>query len=61
MVAVPDVTGKELDVARATLEAAGFQVKAEREFPFLGKTVKSQSPTGTAPEGSTITLKIKGI
>ncbi|WP_406860454.1 Stk1 family PASTA domain-containing Ser/Thr kinase [Streptomyces sp. HUAS MG47] len=61
MVAVPDVTGKELDAARALLEGAGFQVKAEREFPFLGKTVKSQSPTGTAPEGSTITLKIKGI
>ncbi|MFG2333799.1 Stk1 family PASTA domain-containing Ser/Thr kinase [Streptomyces sp. NPDC048604] len=61
MVAVPDVTGKDVDAARTALEGAGFQVKIEREFPFLGKTVKSQSATGTAAEGSTITLKIKGI
>ncbi|WP_418956596.1 Stk1 family PASTA domain-containing Ser/Thr kinase [Streptomyces tritici] len=61
MVAVPDVTGKELEAARTALEGAGFQVKVEREFPFLGKTVKSQSATGTAPEGSTVTLTIKGL
>ncbi|WP_228977702.1 Stk1 family PASTA domain-containing Ser/Thr kinase [Streptomyces sp. DH12] len=62
-VEVPDVTGDDVDEARRRLEEAGFEVKVERSFPFLGDTVASQSVRGgaTAPEGSTITLKTKGI
>ncbi|MFF8385468.1 Stk1 family PASTA domain-containing Ser/Thr kinase [Streptomyces kanasensis] len=62
-VEVPDVTGDDVDEAERRLEEAGFQVKVERSFPFLGDTVASQSVRGgaTAPEGSTITLKTKGI
>ncbi|HEY9375369.1 Stk1 family PASTA domain-containing Ser/Thr kinase, partial [Streptomyces sp.] len=61
MIEVPDVTGQDVDTARGALEAAGFEVKVERTFPYLGKTVASQSATGTAPEGSTITIKTKGL
>ncbi|MEU8530870.1 Stk1 family PASTA domain-containing Ser/Thr kinase [Streptomyces sp. NPDC048629] len=61
MITVPDVTGKDVDEARAALEGLGFEVKVQRTFPYLGTTVASQDPTGTAPEGSTITLKTKGI
>ncbi|MGW0467316.1 Stk1 family PASTA domain-containing Ser/Thr kinase [Streptomyces sp. NPDC003027] len=60
---VPDVTGEKADAARERLEGAGFEVKIEKTFPFLGDTVASQSVEGgsTAPEGSTITLTIKGL
>ncbi|MET9800824.1 Stk1 family PASTA domain-containing Ser/Thr kinase [Streptomyces sp. NPDC006368] len=63
MVDVPDVTGDQVDDARRELEAAGFQVKVEKTFPFLGDTVSGQSVEGgeQAPEGSTITIKTKGI
>ncbi|WP_031137026.1 Stk1 family PASTA domain-containing Ser/Thr kinase [Streptomyces sp. NRRL WC-3719] len=63
MVAVPDVTGKSTDEATRELEAAGFEVKAEKTFPYLGDTVGGQSVPGgeTAPEGSTVTIRIKGI
>lgn len=63
MVDVPDVVGKSEDDARSALKAAGFQVKAEKNFPYLGDTVESQSPggDGEAPEGSTVTLRIKGL
>ncbi|MFJ6630262.1 Stk1 family PASTA domain-containing Ser/Thr kinase [Streptomyces sp. NPDC091376] len=63
MIAVPDVTGDKLEDARSELEQAGFEVKVERAFPFLGDTVESQSVEGggKAPEGSTITIKTKGI
>ncbi|MEU7277677.1 Stk1 family PASTA domain-containing Ser/Thr kinase [Streptomyces sp. NPDC045431] len=63
MVAVPDVTGDGVDDARRELEAAGFQVKVEKAFPFLSDTVSEQSVPGgeKAPEGSTITIKTKGI
>ncbi|MEE1801552.1 Stk1 family PASTA domain-containing Ser/Thr kinase [Streptomyces sp. JV176] len=63
MVSVPDVTGQRTDDARKALEDAGFQVKVERNFPFLGDTVGEQSVAGgeQAPEGSTITIKTKGL
>ncbi|MFJ9794421.1 Stk1 family PASTA domain-containing Ser/Thr kinase [Streptomyces sp. NPDC101145] len=63
MVAVPDVTGKNVDDATRELEAAGFEVKVEKTFPYLGDTVSGQSVPGgdTAPEGAAITIKIKGI
>ncbi|MCX4509571.1 Stk1 family PASTA domain-containing Ser/Thr kinase [Streptomyces sp. NBC_01619] len=63
MIEVPDVTGDKVDDARSELEQAGFEVKVERAFPFLGDTVESQSVEGggKAPEGSTITIKTKGI
>ncbi|WP_175439070.1 Stk1 family PASTA domain-containing Ser/Thr kinase [Streptomyces vilmorinianum] len=63
MIEVPDVVGDSTDTARGKLEAAGFDVKVEKTFPFLGDTVSGQSAEGgsTAPEGSTITLTIKGL
>ncbi|UUN26415.1 Stk1 family PASTA domain-containing Ser/Thr kinase [Streptomyces sp. FIT100] len=63
MIDVPDVTGRPVAEARQELEKAGFEVKVERAFPFLGNTVESQSVEGgeQAPEGSTITVKTKGI
>ncbi|MGW6568318.1 Stk1 family PASTA domain-containing Ser/Thr kinase [Streptomyces sp. NPDC054975] len=63
MIEVPDVTGESTDSARAKLEGAGFEVKVQKTFPFLGDTVSGQSVEGgtTAPEGSTVTITIKGL
>ncbi|GLF94157.1 Stk1 family PASTA domain-containing Ser/Thr kinase [Streptomyces yaizuensis] len=63
MAAVPDVVGLGESEARSVLEEAGFGVKAEKNFPYLGDTVEKQSPGGDnrAPEGSTVTIKIKGL
>ncbi|WP_030205607.1 Stk1 family PASTA domain-containing Ser/Thr kinase [Streptomyces bikiniensis] len=63
LVEVPDVTGETTEDARAALEEAGFEVKLKKTFPFLGDTVAGQSVAGgsTAPEGSVITLTIKGL
>ncbi|MFD5427865.1 Stk1 family PASTA domain-containing Ser/Thr kinase [Streptomyces sp. NPDC127084] len=63
MLEVPDVTGDDVDSATSELERAGFKVKVERSFPFLGTEVESQSVAGggQAPEGSTITIKTKGL
>ncbi|MGW2176991.1 Stk1 family PASTA domain-containing Ser/Thr kinase [Streptomyces sp. NPDC001732] len=63
MIDVPDVTGKDVDEARAELEKAGFEVKVDRPFLSFSDTVASQSVDGgeQAPEGSTITIKIKGL
>ncbi|MFF4012943.1 Stk1 family PASTA domain-containing Ser/Thr kinase [Streptomyces sp. NPDC001717] len=60
---VPGVTGQEVDAARKTLEAAGFKVKVEKPFLSFSNTVDTQSvPAGqTAPEGSTIIIKTKGL
>lgn len=60
---VPNVTGQEADVARRTLEAAGFKVKVERPFLGFSNTVDAQSVPGgqSAPEGSTIVLRTKGL
>ncbi|MFB6616252.1 Stk1 family PASTA domain-containing Ser/Thr kinase [Streptomyces sp. NPDC085524] len=60
---VPGVTGQEVDAARKALEASGFKVKVERPFLSFSNTVDTQSvPAGqTAPEGTTITIKTKGL
>lgn len=62
-VQLPDVTGQDVDVARKTLEALGFKVKVDRPFLSFSSTVDTQSvPAGqSAPEGSTITVKTKGL
>ncbi|MER7535247.1 Stk1 family PASTA domain-containing Ser/Thr kinase [Streptomyces sp. NPDC097704] len=63
LVEVPDVTGESTADARTALEDAGFEVEVKKSFPYLGDTVASQSVAGggTAPEGSTITITIKGL
>ncbi|WP_225798716.1 Stk1 family PASTA domain-containing Ser/Thr kinase [Streptomyces sp. NK15101] len=63
LVEVPDVTDESTADARAALEDAGFEVEVKKSFPYLGDTVASQSVKGggTAPEGSTITITIKGL
>ncbi|MFB7448649.1 MULTISPECIES: Stk1 family PASTA domain-containing Ser/Thr kinase [unclassified Streptomyces] len=63
LIEVPDVTGDSTADARTALEDAGFEVEVKKSFPYLGDTVASQSVAGggTAPEGSTITITIKGL
>ncbi|MFD3733402.1 Stk1 family PASTA domain-containing Ser/Thr kinase [Streptomyces sp. NPDC058632] len=62
LIEVPDVVGDSVDEATRTLEAAGFRVEEDRGLLGLfGDTVDEQSVAGgdTAPEGSTITLRIR--
>ncbi|MDF6041971.1 Stk1 family PASTA domain-containing Ser/Thr kinase [Streptomyces sp. JH14] len=63
MLDVPDVTGKDVDEATNLLKAAGFEVKVDRPFLSFSDTIASQSVDGgdQAPEGSTITIKTKGL
>ncbi|MEV0009604.1 Stk1 family PASTA domain-containing Ser/Thr kinase [Streptomyces sp. NPDC047973] len=63
MATVPDVTGQDVDEARSTLEKAGFEVKVDRPFLSFSDTVGSQSVEGgeKAAEGSTITIRTKGL
>ncbi|WP_327366915.1 Stk1 family PASTA domain-containing Ser/Thr kinase [Streptomyces sp. NBC_01217] len=63
MIDVPDVIGKDVDEATSELENAGFEVKVDRPFLSFGDTIDSQSVDGgkQAPEGSTITIKTKGL
>jgi serine/threonine-protein kinase len=63
MLAVPDVTGKNVDDATSELEDAGFEVKVDRPFLSFSDTIASQSVDGgeQAAEGSTITIKTKGL
>ncbi|MGW1405339.1 PASTA domain-containing protein, partial [Streptomyces sp. NPDC002403] len=63
MIDVPDVTGKDADEATSLLEDAGFEVKVDRPFLSFSDTIASQSVDGgkQAPEGSTITIKTKGL
>jgi eukaryotic-like serine/threonine-protein kinase len=60
-VAVPNVAGQSVAAATATLQAAGFQVSVNQQGPFASNTVQSYSPTGQAPQGSTITLNVGKI
>jgi len=53
-VSVPNVNGQSLSQATQTLEQAGFVVSPHR-FGF-GQKVFYYSPTGTAPQGSTINV-----
>jgi serine/threonine-protein kinase len=55
-VPVPDVVGLPIDQATHILQQAGFQVTVVTGGLFNGHTVASESPTGTAPKGSVITL-----
>ncbi|MGW7399348.1 Stk1 family PASTA domain-containing Ser/Thr kinase [Streptomyces cyaneofuscatus] len=63
MLDVPDITGRDVEEARATLEEAGFEVKVDRPFLSFSDTIASQSVEGgeQAPEGSTITIRTKGF
>ncbi|MFD9412876.1 Stk1 family PASTA domain-containing Ser/Thr kinase [Streptomyces sp. NPDC059989] len=60
---VPNVTGQDVEAARKALEVAGFKVKVDRPFLSFSNTVDAQSvPAGqNAPEGSTITIRTKGL
>ncbi|GGR92882.1 serine/threonine protein kinase [Streptomyces nojiriensis] len=60
---VPNVTGQDVDAARKALEAAGFKVKVDRPLISFSNTIDTQSvPAGqNAPEGTTITIKTKGL
>jgi serine/threonine-protein kinase len=53
-VSVPDVQGESLGQATQALQQAGFKVSAHR-FGF-GQNVFYYNPTGTAPQGATITI-----
>ncbi len=55
-VSVPDVTGENLNQAEAALSAAGFNVTVNQIGP--GHRVITYSPSGTAPQGSTITITV---
>ncbi|WP_335931687.1 Stk1 family PASTA domain-containing Ser/Thr kinase [Streptomyces sp. PTD5-9] len=63
MLTVPDVTGKDVDAAKRELKGAGFEVEVKRPFLSFSDTVADQSVEGggQAPEGSTITIRIKGL
>ncbi|MEV6748344.1 Stk1 family PASTA domain-containing Ser/Thr kinase [Streptomyces sp. NPDC051080] len=63
LIDVPDVTGKDVDEATSELKDAGFEVKVDRPFLSFSDTIASQSVDGgeQAPEGSTITIKTKGL
>lgn len=63
MVTVPKVTGEKAGDAQKDLEKAGFKVKVDHGFPFLSDEIASQSVKAgdQAPEGSTITIKTKGL
>jgi eukaryotic-like serine/threonine-protein kinase len=55
-VAVPDVDGLKEHQAIQALQQAGFQVQVQGGG--FGGTVTSYSPTGQAPQGSTITIVV---
>ena len=55
-VPVPDVQGMNINEAENALTAAGFNVNVNQVLP--GNRVLSYSPTGTAPQGSTITITV---
>ncbi|MGH3262940.1 MAG: PASTA domain-containing protein, partial [Trebonia sp.] len=58
-VPIPDVQGENCSTAQQTLQRAGFQVQVQQGIfgTLLGDKVESMSPTGQAPNGSTITLQ----
>ncbi|PQZ88602.1 serine/threonine protein kinase [Arthrobacter sp. MYb227] len=59
MIEVPNVQGKQLREARATLESLGFKVQVDEFLGGFFGTVRSQTPAGgTAAEGSTIKLVV---
>jgi eukaryotic-like serine/threonine-protein kinase len=60
-VAIPSVSGDSVQQATQILQQAGFQVTVNQQGPFGGNTVQSTSPSGQAPQGSTITLNVGRI
>ncbi len=56
MAGVPNVDGQQVSQAEQALSQAGFQVKVVQVGPF--NKVFSYSPTGQAPQGSTITIYV---
>ena len=54
-VSIPNVVGMNVGQATQELQQAGFQVTVTKGV-FGGGTVSTESPTGQAPKGSTITL-----
>ncbi|WP_406154546.1 Stk1 family PASTA domain-containing Ser/Thr kinase [Streptomyces sp. NBC_01023] len=63
MITVPDVTGDNVDDAKSALTDKGFKVHVDKPFLSFSDTVDTQSVDGgsQAPEGSTITIKTKGL
>nr|WP_231713538.1 Stk1 family PASTA domain-containing Ser/Thr kinase [Arthrobacter sp. zg-Y769] len=56
---VPNYVGQRADTARADLESRGFTVEVENLLGGLLGLVRDQEPgAGTAPEGSTVILKV---
>ncbi|HEY7143044.1 MAG TPA: PASTA domain-containing protein [Streptosporangiaceae bacterium] len=55
-VSIPDVTGMTVQQAAKELKNAGFNVTVNQVMP--GHRVINYSPTGQAPQGSTITLNV---
>ena len=61
LVIVPNVIGMDVNTATSTLQAAGFQVKAENKLAvaILNKVYSQNPPAGSkAPKGSVITIEI---
>ncbi len=62
-VAVPDVEGKQENVAQTTLQAKGFQVSVQTDTTSTepSGTVVNQSPVGgTVAPGSKVTIFVSG-
>jgi eukaryotic-like serine/threonine-protein kinase len=55
-VAIPNVVGMSVGAATAELQSAGFAVSVANHGIFGGGEVASESPTGQAPKGTTITI-----
>lgn len=59
IIAVPNVVGQAKNSAVKALEAAGFKVEIKNALGAVALgLVYSQSPTGSAPKGSTITISL---
>ncbi|WP_318241926.1 Stk1 family PASTA domain-containing Ser/Thr kinase [Arthrobacter gallicola] len=59
MIQVPSYIGKQADTARRELEELGFKVQVNEILGGFFGTVRAQDPSsGTAPEGSVITLTV---
>jgi eukaryotic-like serine/threonine-protein kinase len=56
LVNVPNVDGQQVSQATQALAQAGFQVKVDQVGPL--NTVFNYSPSGQAPQGSTITIYV---
>ncbi len=61
-VTVPSVVGEDADKAQSDLKAAGFKVRVQNVAPTnpsqLDNQVVAQSPTGSAPKGSRVTISV---